>query len=129
MTSAFIFVATNKVRDGKLDAEKARVPGWIRFIHDNEPRTIAFHEYVSADGTEVEYVQVHPDAASFEHHLRVLADKSDLSYKQTLEGTTNIRMYGEPTPAILEMLNQAAGSGVPITVFPEHLGGFTRSAG
>jgi hypothetical protein len=129
MTSAFIFVATNKVRDGKLDAEKARVPGWIRFIHDNEPRTIAFHEYVSADGTEVEYVQVHPDAASFEHHLRVLADKSDLSYKQTLEGTTNIRMYGEPTPAILEMLNQAAGSGVPITVFREHLGGFTRSAG
>jgi hypothetical protein len=129
MTSAFIFVATNKVRDGKLDAEKARVPGWIRFIHDNEPRTIAFHEYVSADGTEVEYVQVHPDAASFEHHLRVLAEKSDLSYKQTLEGTTNIRMYGEPTPAILEMLNQAAGSGVPITVFPEHLGGFTRSAG
>jgi hypothetical protein len=128
MTSAFIFVATNKVRDGKLDAEKARVPGWIRFIHDNEPRTIAFHEYVSADGTEVEYVQVHPDAASFEHHLRVLAEKSDLSYKQTLEGTTSIRMYGEPTPAILEMLNQAAGSGVPITVFPEHLGGFTRSA-
>ncbi|WP_432948822.1 hypothetical protein ACQPXM_14775 [Kribbella sp. CA-253562] len=129
MTNAFIFVATNKVRDGKLDAEKARVPGWIRFIQDNEPRTIAFHEYVSADGTEVEYVQVHPDAASFEHHLRVLAEKSDLSYQETLEGTTNIRMYGEPTPAILQMLSQAAGSGVPITVFPEHLGGFTRSAG
>ncbi|MEV6286759.1 hypothetical protein [Kribbella sp. NPDC051770] len=128
MTGAFVFVATNKVRDGKLAAEKDRVPGWVRFIQDNEPRTIAFHEYVSADGTEVEYVQVHPDTASFEHHMRVLAEKSDLSYKETLEGTTAIRLYGAPTPAILEMLDQLAGAGIPITVFPEHLGGFTRTA-
>jgi hypothetical protein len=27
---------------------------------------------------------------------------------------------------ILEMLSQAPGSGVPMTVLPEHLGGFTR---
>lgn len=129
MSNAFIFVATNKVREGKLGAELNRVPGWVRFIEENEPRTIAFHEYVSADGTEVEYVQVHPDTASFEHHMRVLADKSDLSYKETLAGTTNIRIYGDPTPAILEMLEQAAGAGVPVTIFPTHAGGFTRTGG
>ena len=37
-----------------------------------------------------------------------------------------IRIYGTPSKAILEMLSQAAGSGVPMTVLPEHLGGFTR---
>jgi hypothetical protein len=45
---------------------------------------------------------------------------------EILEGTTNIRIYGTPSQAILEMLSQAAGSGVPMTVLPEHLGGFTR---
>ena len=68
MSRAFIFVATNKVREGKLEAEKRRVPGWVQFIHDNEPRTIGFHEYRSEDGTEVEYVQIHHhDTDSFEH--------------------------------------------------------------
>jgi hypothetical protein len=123
----FIFIATNKVRDGKLDDEKNRVPGWVQFIHDNEPRTIGFHEYRSADGTEVEYIQIHPDTDSFEHHMRVLAEKSDLSYKETLEGTTDIRIYGQPTEVILDMLKQAAGVGVPVTILPEHLGGFARS--
>jgi hypothetical protein len=127
MSGPFVFIAVNKVREGKLEDEKRRVPGWVRFIKENEPRTIAFHEYQSEDGTEVEYIQVHPDTDSFEHHMRVLASQPDLSYKETLEGTTSIRIYGQPTDAILEMLNAAAGAGVPITILPEHLGGFTRS--
>jgi hypothetical protein len=72
MPGPFIFVAANKVRDGRLDGEKQRVPGWIEFIHSNEPRLIAFHEYLSEDGTEVEYVQVHLDTDSFENHMRVV---------------------------------------------------------
>ena len=125
MPGPFIFVATNKVREGKLEGERQRVPGWIDFIQSNEPRLIAFHEYVSADGTEVEYVQVHPDTDSFENHMRVV-ESSGRSYTDTLESTTNIRIYGTPSKVILGMLSHAAGSGVPMTVMPEHLGGFTR---
>jgi hypothetical protein len=125
MAGPFIFVATNKVRDGRLEAEKRRVPGWIDLIQSNEPRLIAFHEDLSEDGTEVEYVQVHPDTDSFENHMRVV-ESSGRAYTETLEGTTNIRIYGTPSEAILEMLSQAAGFGVPMTVLPEHLGGFTR---
>jgi hypothetical protein len=125
MSGPFIFVATNKVRAGRLEGEKERVPGWIEFIHANEPRLIAFHEYLSEDTTEVEFVQVHPDTDSFEHHMRVV-ERSGRSYAETLEGTTNIRIYGTPSEAVLEMLSQAAGSGVSMTVLPEHLGGFTR---
>ena len=55
-----------------------------------------------------------------------VVERSGRSYTETLEGTTNIRIYGTPSQAILEMLSQAAGSGVPMTVLPEHLGGFTR---
>jgi hypothetical protein len=59
--------------------------------------------------------------------MRVV-ERSGRSYTQTLEGTTSILIYGTPSQAILEMLSQAAGSGVSMTVLPEHLGGFTRWA-
>jgi hypothetical protein len=125
MPGPFIVVATNKIREGKLEGERQRVPEWIDFIRSNEPRLLAFHEYLSEDGGEVEFLQVHPDTDSFENHMRVV-ESSGRSYTETLEGTTNIRIYGTPSTAILDMLSQAAGSGVPTTILPEHLGGFTR---
>jgi hypothetical protein len=121
----FIFVATNRVRQGRLADERRRVPGWVEFIDRHEPRLIAFHEFLSADGTEVEYVQIHPDAASFEHHLEVVASAGE-SYRSTLEATTAIRIYGSVTEQILAALRKSAGADVPIKVMPTHLGGFTR---
>jgi hypothetical protein len=128
MSGPFIFIATNRVRDGRLGDERDRVPGWARFIEDNEPRTIGFHVYRSEDGTEVDYVQIHPDTDSFEHHMRVLAERSDQTYQDNFAGVSAIRIYGRPTQTILDMLAQAAGAGVPITILPEHFGGFTRTA-
>lgn len=121
----FIFVATNKVRPGRLADERRRAPAWAEFIERHEPRLIAFHEFLSEDGTEVEYVQIHPDAQSFEHHLRVLAG-AEGSYRDTLEATTTIRIYGVPTEQILDTLRHSVAPDVPITVIPTHLGGFTR---
>lgn len=112
--------ASGQITDPDLTSRVA-----VEFIYSNEPRLIAFHEYLSEDGTEVEYVQVHPDTDSFENHMRVV-ERSGRAYTQTLEGTTNIRIYGTPSQAILDMLSKAAGCGVPMTVLPEHLGGFTR---
>jgi hypothetical protein len=64
MTGPFIFIATNRLKEGKLDAERKRVPGLSDFIEANEPRLIAFNEYANDDGTEVGVVQVHPDTNS-----------------------------------------------------------------
>lgn len=36
-------------------------------------------------------------------------------------------IYGQPTEVILDMLKQAAGVDVPVTILPEYLGGFTRN--
>jgi hypothetical protein len=62
MSGPFIFIATNRLKPGKLDDERARVPGLVDFIEANEPRLIAFNEYVNEEGTEVAVVQVHRDA-------------------------------------------------------------------
>ena len=123
----FIFIATNRLKPRKLEAESRRVPGLVDFIQANEPRLLAFHEFANDEGTEVGVVQVHPDAASFELHMGVVRERASRAYDETLDGTTGIQVFGAPTDAILEMLSRSAGSGVQYTIKSRHLGGFTRA--
>jgi len=128
MPSPFIFVATNRLKPGRLELERARVPGLVEFIEANEPRLIAFNEYANEAAGEVTVVQIHPDAASMEAHMQIVAERARAAYAVTLDATVRIQVFGPPTDAILELLRAQAGSGVEIAVNGEHLGGFTRSA-
>ncbi len=127
MPGPFIFIATNRLRDGRFDAEQQRVPELVRFVEAHEPRLIAFNEYANEDRSQVSVVQFHPDAASMEFHTGVVGDHARQAYAQTLEATTGIEVFGTPTGNNLRMLQQQAGSGVPLSIHPLHLGGFTRA--
>jgi hypothetical protein len=129
MSEPFIFIATNRLKEGKLEGERERVPGLVSFIEANEPRLIAFNEYVNDEGTEVGVVQVHPDAASMEFHMEIVQERAARAYAETLDATTSIQVYGMPSAKILEVLKRQAGSGVPLSVKPHRLGGFTRASG
>jgi hypothetical protein len=126
--SPFIFIATNRLKPGRLDRERTRVADLVEFIAANEPRLIAFNEYVNEAGDEVTVVQFHPDAASVEAHLQVVGERARAAYAETLDATVRVQVFGRPTQAILETLRQQAGSGVEVSINGEHLGGFTRSA-
>jgi hypothetical protein len=128
LPSPFIFIATSRLKAGQLALERERVPKLVEFIEANEPRLIAFNEYVNAAGDEVAVVQVHPDAESMEAHLEIVRERAQEAYAQTLEATVRIQVFGRPTQTILKTLRQQASSGVEISVNGEHLGGFTRSA-
>ena len=125
MSGPFIFIATNRLKQGKLVEERKRVPGLVDFVEANEPRLIAFNEYVNDDGTEVAVVQVHPDAESIAFHMVVIAERAAAAYAATVEATTSIQVFGTLSKAVLELERQA-GAGVPLTVKSVHLGGFTR---
>src|SRR5437588_10856850 len=124
MPAPFIFIATNRLREGKLAAERDRAADLGSFIEANEPQLLAFNEYVNEDGTEVGVVQVHPNAASMEFHMDVVAERAARAYAETLEATTSIQVFGTPSDSILEMLRQQAGSGIRLSIKPHHLGGF-----
>jgi hypothetical protein len=126
MSGPFIFIATNRLKEGKLEEERKRVPALSDFIEANEPRLIAFNEYVNEEGTEVGVVQVHPDADSMEFHMNVVREQAQRAYAETLDATTNIQVYGTLNDTVLKMLRQQAGSGVSLSVRRYHLGGFTR---
>ncbi|MGD0981897.1 MAG: hypothetical protein ABR946_10520 [Solirubrobacteraceae bacterium] len=127
MSGPFIFVATNRLKQAKFDEERKRVPALCDFIEANEPRLIAFNEYANDDGTEVGVVQVHPDAASMEFHMQVVAERASRAYAETIEATTSIQVYGQPSDEVLALLSRHAGGGVTLAVKRHHLGGFTRS--
>ena len=126
MSGPFIFIATNRLKPGKLDAERNRVPCLVDFVEANEPRLLAFNEYVNEDGTEVAVVQLHPDADSMAFHMEVIADRAAAAYAETVEATTSIQVFGMTNSAVLATLERQAGVGVPLRVKPHHLGGFTR---
>jgi len=126
VSGPFIFIATNRLKPGKLDDERARVPGLVKFIEANEPQLLAFNEYADDEGTEVAVVQVHPDADSMAFHMEVVAERAATAYAETVEATTNIQVFGTPSNAVLDMLRRQAGAGVPLRVMPVHLGGFVR---
>ena len=128
MPSPFIFIATNRLKPGRLERERKRVLGLVEFVEANEPRLIAFHEFVNDAGNEVTVVQIHPDTESMEAHMEIVRERAQEAYTETLDATVRIQVFGQPTDAILETLRQQAGSGVEISVNGEHLGGFTRSA-
>jgi hypothetical protein len=126
VSGPFIFIATNKLKSGKLEDERERVRALSDFIAANEPRLIAFNEYADERGAEVGVVQVHPDAQSMQFHMDLIRERAASAYGETLEATTAVQVFGTPDDSILEMLRQQAGAGVELTIKPHLLAGFTR---
>jgi hypothetical protein len=87
---------------------------------------LAFNQYVNEDGTEVGVAQIHPDAASMEFHMAVVAERAARAYAQTLKATTSIKVYGEPREQCWRCSGARPGAGVPMTVKRHHMAGFTR---
>ena len=110
MSEPFIFIGTHAIREGKLEDFRKQWLELVEVVEAKEPRLIAFNAYVSEDGTEVTVVQVHPDADSMGFHMQVARDHISQAYQ-----------------SVLETIRQLAGSGVPLSVNVNYLGGFTRA--
>jgi quinol monooxygenase YgiN len=129
MAAPFIVVRTFTIREGKREGFEQFLREFFKIIEANESRLLAINADVNEDGTEVTFVHVHPDAASMELHEKVDHEHTERARSQFLDATTSLQVYGKPTDVILEKAKQLAETGIPLSVKPEHLGGFTRLAG
>ncbi len=59
-------------------------------------------------------------------HMEVITDRAAAAYAETVEATTGIQVFGMTNKGVIAMLERQAGVGVPLSVKPFHLGGFTR---
>ena len=58
MSGPCIFIATNRLKEGRFAAERERVAGLVELIEESETRLLAFNEYANEEGTQVGVVQV-----------------------------------------------------------------------
>lgn len=128
MTQPFVWIGVHKVKEGKGAELKSILERFPDFIEENEPRLLGFNLYMSEDETRMAVVQVHPDADSFEFHMKVAGEHIAQSYDY-IEATESTWIFGTPSPAVLEMVNQfrqAAGQEETLNVLSQPLSGFTR---
>ena len=129
MSGPFIFVATHRIQPGRLEAFSAAWRDLVEVVEAREPRLIAFNTYASEDGDEVTTIHVHPDVDSMLLHMQVARETISEAYRDLLETTVGVQVFGTPNAAAREMFAMLAGPGEPPPVFkPIHLGGFTRAA-
>jgi hypothetical protein len=125
MTGPFIWVGTYAIKPGKSDEAKQRLQELAELVEANEPRLIAFNFYLNEAATTASCVQVHPDAASMEFHMEVIAEHLS-SASDFLQETVGQEVYGTPPAGLVDAERQW----VPLDrlrVQPVHLAGFTRS--
>ena len=126
MAEPLIFVFTYAIKEGKLEDYKEFNRAFVEFVEAKEPRLIGYEVYVNKEGTEATSVLVHPDADSEDFHMQVAGEKLRPGYAFMDATKMAIGVYGSPSDAVLEQLRQMAESGVPVSIKPHHLGGFTR---
>lgn len=59
--------------------------------------------------------------------MELVREEAARAYTETVEATTGTQVFGTPSSTVLEVLNQEAGSGVPTSIVPLHVAGFTRT--
>lgn len=125
MAEPLFLVDSSEIREGKFEQLKTAIQDLVEFVESNEPRPIAYSVYLNESGTRMTVVQVHPDSASMEFHLKVagpaFAKFADLIKLSTMD------VYGKPSDAVLAQLRQKVQMlGSATVVVHERHAGFIR---
>src|SRR5262249_21728873 len=95
-------------------------------VESAEPRLIAFHVYFSEEGRTGTVVQVHPDSASMELHMQVIAEHMSAAF-DVIDTILSEQYYGPMSESLSRTLAQWETPGVAVTKMPVHEAGFTRT--
>jgi quinol monooxygenase YgiN len=124
MSAPFIFVTTHKINPGQLDAFKKLGREFTEFVQANEPDLLAFNVCLDEDAGEASLIQIHRDPGSADRHMQIAGDR--IAQGLTVTTTVRAEVYGTPGPVVRQALAANAAQGVPVSIKPQTLDGFTR---
>ena len=122
MDEPIVAIDTSVVREGRLEEVKAAIRELAEFVDANEPRPLAYNVYLDESSNQLTVLQVHPDSASLEHHMRIagpaFARFTELIRMQAMD------VFGEPSQELLGLLRDKAQmlGGIPVVVHPRYAG-------
>jgi hypothetical protein len=128
MSDAVIVIDTSEIRAGRLEEVQRAVRDLARFVDEDEPRTMAYNVYFDDAGTRMTVVQIHPDSASMEYHMKV----SGPAFRQFTGMLRLLTMdvYGDPSDDLLALLRSKARMlGAEEVAVHRHYAGFIRGQG
>jgi hypothetical protein len=125
MSEPVVFISHFGIKEGTLADLRRLSEEVIEQLSEDKPRTVLYLAYVDDEGTRVSFLHAFPDAESMDLHFEGADERAKAAY-QYLE-PRGWEIYGRPSDNAMGSMRQAAtGAGVPLTVLPDHLGGFLR---
>jgi hypothetical protein len=120
-----VFISHFAIKEGTLGDLRRLSEEVIESLRQDKPRTVLYLAYLDDEGTQVSFLHAFPDAESMDIHFEGADERAKAAY-QHLE-PRGWEIYGRPSDSAMgSMREAAAGAGVPLTVLPDHLGGFLR---
>jgi quinol monooxygenase YgiN len=116
MADPFIFINTYAIRPGKEDEYRKRFQEVADIVEAEEPRMLYFAHHESEDGATGTTVQVHSDPENMAFHMELVAEHIKEAAEYLDFSSMNIRIYGSPSEAVFDQMQQLAGSGVSVSV-------------
>jgi hypothetical protein len=126
MSQPFVYVGTWTIKPGKFDEAKRWLAEHADFVETNEPRMIAFHVYFDEEGRKASVVQVHPDSASMEFHMQVIAEHLGDAFEY-IDTILSEQYYGPMSESLSDTLSKWETPEVAVTKMPAFEAGFTRT--
>jgi quinol monooxygenase YgiN len=126
MSQPFVYVGTWTIKPGKLEEAQKFLAEHAEFVETNEPRLIAFHVYFDGEGRTASVVQVHPDSASMEFHMKVISEHLSGAFEY-IDTILSEQYFGPMSDSLSETLSKWDTPTVTVTKMPVYTSGFTRS--
>ena len=125
MSGPIVFVSHFAVKEDRLEDLERLSAEIVAELEADKPGTVAYLMYLDEEGSRFTVAHCFPDAGTMDRHF----EGSDERTAQAFEVMTPLgwEIYGRPSDGALETMRQgAAATGVPLTVLPDHVGGFLR---
>ena len=102
MSGPFIIISNWGVKEGKLEELKRFQRELSKVVEEKEPQLIAFNAFLNEEGTEMTSIQVHPDAASMDFHLKVIQEHLGEAMSAVAEFAEprGMQYYGTPPESL-----------------------------
>ena len=125
MSGPVVFVSHFAVKEGRLDELRALADEIRRQLEADKPDTVAYLMYLDEDGSRFTVAHCFPDADAMDRHFEGSDARTSAAFE--VMSPQGWEIYGRPSDAALASMREGAeATGVPLTVLPEHVGGFLR---
>ena len=126
MSGPFIVKTTSTIHPGKANAYTPLAREICELVQEKEPRVLGFHIYTNDDQSSEVVIQIHPDAESMQYHINLVREKVRETFGYT--DFESLEIYGAVSDELGKWIERVS-EGVPVSLYPVHLGGFTRLNG